>query len=258
MAKTTNKQNSQKKKMAAKAALAAAAGAVALSSEAGAAEADVQMIDVSSLDNVVSAQRLDDGTLEVVLENGEVVTLASDSFVEKGGQFLLSPEAVSEFTDGNGALIIGAVAAAIAGVALASSGGDDAAAAPAPVMVDPNIPTAGDDTVQGTPDVDTIAGLEGNDIIDGLAGDDTLSGNAGNDTLRGGEGDDVLLGGLGADTIDGGAGNDTNDFSDIGVGVTATVAADGTGTTEYGQISESFTNIENLTLRHDHRIIFKL
>jgi len=59
MANTTNKNNSQKKKMAAKAALAAAAGAVALTSEANAAEAETQMVDVSSLNNVVSTRSLD-------------------------------------------------------------------------------------------------------------------------------------------------------------------------------------------------------
>ena len=47
--------------------------------------------------------------------------------------------------------------------------------------------------------------------------------------------------------IDGGLGSDTNSFEGIGLGVTATVAADGTGTAVYGAINESFTGIENLT-----------
>jgi len=53
--------------------------------------------------------------------------------------------------------------------------------------------------------------------------------------------------GGGTDIIDGGSGNDTNSFAGIGLGVTATLNADGTGTAEYGMVSESFTGIENLT-----------
>ena len=75
-------------------------------------------------------------------------------------------------------------------------------------------------------------------------GDDTLIGGLGDDTLIGGGGDDLLLGGAGTDTIDGGEGNDTNSFEDIGTGVEADVGA---GTAEYGNISETFVNIENLT-----------
>ena len=84
-------------------------------------------------------------------------------------------------------------------------------------------------------------------ILDGAGGNDTLVGGGGADTLTGGDGDDVLVGGGGADIIDGGAGIDTNSFAGIGLGVTATVAADGTGTADYGMVNESFTGIENLT-----------
>ncbi|MEP3891007.1 MAG: CHRD domain-containing protein [Hellea sp.] len=247
MANTIDTQNSKKKRMAAKAALAAAIGAAALSTEASAADAEAQMVDVASLNNVVSTRRLEDGSLEIVLENGEVVKLGSDSFVEKAGQFLLTPDALTEFTDGNGFLIVGAIAAAAIGIALISSGGDDAVVAPPPVVIDPNVPTAGNDIIEGSANADTIDGLAGDDTIDGLAGNDTLSGSSGNDTLRGGAGDDTLLGGGGTDVIEGGDGIDTNDFSDIGAGVTATVNADGTGTADYGQVTESFTGIENLT-----------
>ena len=261
MAKTTSRQNSEKKKMAAKAALAAAAGAVALSSEANAAETEAQMVEVSSLNNVVSTRRLDDNTLEVVLKNGEVVRLGSDSFVEKAGQFLLTPEALAEFTDGNGILLIGAGLAAVAGIALAASGGSDDNATTA-IPVPENVATVNSDSLTGTENDDRIDGLTGDDTIDGLggndellgsegndtlnggAGNDTLRGNSGADTLRGGDGDDILLGGGGTDDIDGGDGNDTNSFADIAADITASLV-DGTAT--YGNVSESFTNIENLT-----------
>ncbi|MEP4051071.1 MAG: CHRD domain-containing protein [Litorimonas sp.] len=260
MSTKTNTQKSNKKNAAAKAALIAAAGAVALSTEANAAEADVQMVDVNSLNNVASTRRLEDGSLEIVLKNGEVVRLGPESFVEKAGQFFLGSEALAELTDGNGNLVLIGLAAAAAGLAIALGGGDDDA--PPPIAVDPNLPTAGDDTIQGTANDDTLNGLAGNDTISGLAGNDTLTGDdgndtldggtgndtligrAGNDTLLGGEGDDILAGGGGTDVIDGGAGNDTNSFADIAGDTTASIA-DGTAT--YGSVSESFTNVENLT-----------
>ena len=94
---------------------------------------------------------------------------------------------------------------------------------------------------------DTLSGNASDNVINGNAGNDTLFGEAGNDTLNGDDGDDILAGGGGTDVIDGGAGIDTNSFEGIGLGVTATVAADGTGTASYGQVNESFTGIENLT-----------
>ena len=104
----------------------------------------------------------------------------------------------------------------------------------------------------------SVNGGDGNDTIDASAvavgvdlaggvGNDTLTGGSGNDVLAGGSGNDVLTGTGGTDTIDGGAGNDTNSFQGIGLGVTATVGANGAGTASYGAINESFTGIENLT-----------
>lgn len=106
----------------------------------------------------------------------------------------------------------------------------------------------------------TVTGLAGitSFFATGEAGDDTLdasaltngvalAGGSGADTLTGGSGNDVLTGGGGTDTIDGGDGLDTNSFQGIGASVTATVAADGTGTASYGSVNESFTGIENLT-----------
>jgi len=89
--------------------------------------------------------------------------------------------------------------------------------------------------------------LAGVTTIIGSNDDDVLLGDANDNTLTGSDGDDVLAGRGGTDVIDGGEGIDTNSFEGIGLGVTATVAADGTGTAEYGEVSETFTGIENLT-----------
>ena len=105
--------------------------------------------------------------------------------------------------------------------------------------------------------VNSIAGVA-SVRIDGGAGSDTIDisggsvggeliGGTGNDTLTGGSGDDTLLGGGGTDVIDGGVGSDTNSFDGIGLGVTANLAADGTGTAVYGAVTETFAGIENLT-----------
>lgn len=237
-----NRNKNKAGKTATKAALAAAAGAVALTSEAQAAETTSQMVDVEQLSTVDSIRRLDDGRLEITLKDGSVTILGEDSFVENSGRFLLSPDAIANLADGDGALLLLAGAAIVGGIALAASGGgddnDDDALAPIA-----NAPTEGPDLLTGTDGDDTINGLGGGDEINGLAGNDTLSGAAGNDTLRGGAGDDVLAGGSGTDFIDGGAGNDTNSFADIGQGVTASIAD---GTASYGGVNETFTNIENL------------
>ena len=167
------------------------------------------------------------------------------------GQFLVDQNVLEGLiaADGPNLALLGLGAAVVAGVgiALASGGGDDDVAPP---VVEEEVavgPTAGDDVLTGTDGDDTIDGLEGNDEISGLAGNDALIGASGNDTLTGGAGDDVLVGGGGTDIIDGGDGIDTNSFEGIGSGVTATLAADGTGTADYGMVNETFTGIENLT-----------
>lgn len=109
----------------------------------------------------------------------------------------------------------------------------------------------GNDRIVGGSGNDTILGDAtnsdgGNDVLIGGAGNDFISGGSGTDTLNGGSGNDTLLGGAGLDTIDGGEGIDTNSFQGIGSQVTASINADGTGTAEYGNIQEGFTNIEGL------------
>lgn len=105
----------------------------------------------------------------------------------------------------------------------------------------------GDDILVGGAGDDLLQGNEGDDVLEGGIGDDELFGGVGDDDLLGDEGDDLLAGGSGTDTIDGGEGLDTNSFAGIGLGVTATVNADGTGTASYGAVNEAFTGIENLT-----------
>ena len=115
-----------------------------------------------------------------------------------------------------------------------------------PVITD-IVQDAGGDENGNTSDPDFDTG-DGNVFTEILVNqDDILRGGAGNDVLVGGRGDDILAGGGGSDTIIGGDGNDTNSFAGIGLGVTATVNADGTGVATYGGVTENFTGIENLT-----------
>ena len=94
-----------------------------------------------------------------------------------------------------------------------------------------------------------VEGGDGDDVLDALALSSGVRffGNGGNDQLIGGSGDDLLAGGGGTDVIAGGLGSDTNSFQGIGVGVIATIDANFTGTATYGNVSETFTGIENLT-----------
>lgn len=84
----------------------------------------------------------------------------------------------------------------------------------------PNVPTAGDDLIIGTPGDDIVdlgdghdtfwAGANdvGNDVISGGAGNDVIGAGPGNDTVHGGTGNDVIFGGAGNDELNGDAGAD--------------------------------------------------
>ncbi len=76
------------------------------------------------------------------------------------------------------------------------------------VAVAPVVPTAGDDTLNGTSAANTIDALAGNDTINGNGGNDVLSGGDDNDGVYGGAGADTLRGGNGTDLVDGGTEND--------------------------------------------------
>lgn len=105
----------------------------------------------------------------------------------------------------------------------------------------------GNDTLVGNQGNDTLRGAEGDDELRGGAGDDFLNGFDGDDLLFGEAGDDFFVGIAGTDSIFGGDGIDTNAFQGVGSGVTATINADNSGSATYGNVTEFFTGIENLT-----------
>ena len=90
-----------------------------------------------------------------------------------------------------------------------------------------------------------LTGATGNDTLNGGDGNDKLIGLAGNDTLDGGNGDDYLRGGSGTNTLIGGIGNDTVAYSDVGSGVTVSLAIAGAQVT--GASTDTLSGIENLT-----------
>ncbi|MEO0884105.1 MAG: calcium-binding protein, partial [Pseudomonadota bacterium] len=210
--------------------------AVGLANKAS-AEDGTELIEASALEGVVEVRQLSDGSIELVLDDGNTVKVDAGDVAIDNGQILITADAVASladsgafaFLEGNG-LLIGAGVAATAlavglGVGLSNDDDDDDdLVAPAP---EPVVATAGDDTLAGTAGDDTIDGLAGNDTITGLAGNDTLIGGEGNDTLDGGAGTDSLTGDAGDDTfisdgqddIFGGEGNDTADFSALTDGV---------------------------------------
>jgi|GEM_PF-2931363 len=132
-------------------------------------------------------------------------------------------------------------------------GGTVSALSPISVNVEVTVlsagPSAGDDSIIGTPGPDSIDGLGGDDTIIGLAGNDTLLGNTGDDSLDGGAGDDLLNGGPGDDTMVGGPGNDTFVVNSLGDVV---VENPGSGTdlieTDLGNyVLAPGNSVENLT-----------
>ena len=113
------------------------------------------------------------------------------------------------------------------------------------VGVTATVNAAGDGTANYAAVNETFSGIEN---LTGSENDDVLiaTGTA-NNVLLGQGGNDVIAGGGGTDVINGGEGIDTNSFSAIGIPITAVINDDGTGTATYGNVSESFVSIENLT-----------
>jgi Ca2+-binding RTX toxin-like protein len=64
---------------------------------------------------------------------------------------------------------------------------------PPPPPPVPNVPTAGNDTINGTEENDELHGLAGNDIINGQSGHDWIDGGLGVDRMTGGFGDDTYV-----------------------------------------------------------------
>ena len=205
----------------------AALGAVGLSGKASAQQAE-NLVAADAIDGVAQVRELPDGTVEIVLDNGDVLTLDASQVTIRDGQVYLDADFAqgiaandSSFLTDNGILLAaaGVVAAGIGiGVGVSGGGSDDS---------DDIEPSELADVLVGSTDADFISGLGGDDQISGSAGDDTLDGGAGNDTLDGGAGADTLIGGLGDDTfvtdgadqLDGGEGIDTADFTSIDQGI---------------------------------------
>jgi Ca2+-binding RTX toxin-like protein len=93
---------------------------------------------------------------------------------------------------------------------------------------------------------DSLTGTTGDDVINGLGGNDVLNGLAGNDQLNGGDGDDTLDGGAGNDTIDGGTGTNTASYADAALGVTVSLALEGSPQNTKNAGLDTLTNIQNL------------
>jgi Ca2+-binding RTX toxin-like protein len=107
-----------------------------------------------------------------------------------------------------------------------------------------DMPTAGDDTIDGTAAAETIFALAGDDTVNGRGGDDRLLGGTGDDTLNGNVGNDALIGGAGADALNGGRGVDRVQYSDSSAGLTVDLqnATNNTGIAA----GDSYSSVENL------------
>lgn len=106
----------------------------------------------------------------------------------------------------------------------------------------------GSDTLDGGDDADELDGGAGDDSIEGGAGNDHISGKQGDDIQSGGDGDDVLYADAGSDLIDGGAGNDRISYAQFTAGLLVAYTAPGAGTVFDGADTDTFLNVESLTL----------
>jgi len=101
--------------------------------------------------------------------------------------------------------------------------------------------TAGDDII-------TLYGP--GQSVNGLAGDDVIVGadyEGGTDIINGDGGNDVIDGGAGNDTLDGGADIDTVSYASAVVGVTVSLALQGSSQDTIGAGLDTLSNFENLT-----------
>ena len=198
-------------------------GATSLTFDADAAEADVVTVSAPTATS-----------LQIQVGNGDAIALLGDAVANP--DFVLSQTTVPDDT-----LTIDVSSAVISQLSFDLMDLDDSFSATG---------------LAGIQSLSVIGG-DGADTLDASALSTGVQffGNAGSDQLTGGTGDDTLAGGGGTDTIDGGDGNDTNSFEDLGVGVIATVNADGTGTASYSSVSESFVGIENLTGSENNDIL---
>mgnify|MGYP001792535410 FL=1 len=212
------------RRIASKASIAAMIGAVMATGEASAQTIDKSEGFVSAvmIAGVSEVRVLEDGSIELILQNGEIMVVSADMVEMRDGVPFVALDALEDFSaaaravapidgaselGGDSGVLIAVLGAAVVGsVVLAVSGGGDDD--DAPIEVDPNVPTGLSDNIQGTAGNDTIDALAGDDTVSGLAGDDSLSGNDGNDTLIGGDGNDTLSGDAGNDRLEGNAGND--------------------------------------------------
>ena len=216
------------------ASVAAIASLLGFSNQASAANGGYT--EANTVEGVDQVKTLSDGSVELILENGDVVKVSADQVEVRDGKVFVADAALEDLAAGgsfasliaSNPVLSGVIGAAVVGgiVAAATSGGggdddDDVVVVVDDIDDDIVAPTAGDDVLIGDDAANTIDGLAGNDQISGAGGDDTLSGGDGNDTLDGGLGADTLQGNAdndllisdALDTIDGGTGIDTVDFS---------------------------------------------
>lgn len=244
-------ENRNTKSMRVAALIAAAVGFSAYSNRASASEDGLTSL--ATVDSIKEVRQLEDGSIELVLETGQVVKIDPDSMIIKDGQILV-PDAIinalyqATLGGDNALLFIGALL--VAGGGLAAAGLlVESEETPLPPE---NQPTTGSDVLEGTEMADTIDGLGGNDNISGLGGNDTLIGNTGNDTLIGGAGADTLNGGAGddvfvvdgSDTVIGGDGSDTLSFFESTAPITSDLGAETFSVG--GGPDQSATSIENV------------
>ena len=154
------------------------------------AQGTEEVVNINSVKGVAQVKQLSDGSLELVLENGEIVKISAEDVSVNGADILVKADALTALAEAgaltetaslvsNNNLLIGGVIAGVAGIAAASSGGGggggDDVVAPvdeaAPIDVDPvDVDPVDVDPVDVDPvDVDPVAigATEGNDNLVG-------------------------------------------------------------------------------------------
>ena len=121
----------KKHKLSAQGALAAMAGTLLLAGEASADYVPEDYQNLAQVDGVQSAMVQADGSLLIILENGQSITVPAGSFAEENGQIFVNAETLEQFAEGGSELLMAGLGAlAVAGGITALGGGDDEVEAP--------------------------------------------------------------------------------------------------------------------------------
>ena len=92
------KNKPQKKTLNSVVSAAAILGILGISVDSN-AQASEQLVNANSIKGVANVKQLSDGSLELVMENGDVIKIAAEDVVRDGGNILIQADALTALAE---------------------------------------------------------------------------------------------------------------------------------------------------------------